>query len=207
MTEGGNGGTPPTKVARLIEEHDLGKEFGRRLERRWTGDGVERRSLRDLADVMNRRLLERALERAGTSTLEGEVSNLYRLLTDESVSSGVRTETRTRLEREGVDVDRLERDFVSYQAIRTYLRDHRGVEHESPSDEARVESVEETIRRLRTRIRRVTERSLDQLRETDRLTLGSFRLFVEVDVLCEECGGRYDVVGLLSRGGCDCSNR
>lgn len=204
MTGGSDDDTPSTKVARLIEEYGLGEEFGRRLERLWTGDGVERRSLRDLADLVNRRLLKRALERADASTLDGEVSNLYRLLTDEDVSSGMRTETRTRLDREGVDIDRLERDFVSYQAVRTYLRDHRGVEHESPSDETRVESVAETIRRLRARVRRVTERSLEQLRSTDRLVLGDFRLFLEIDVLCEECGVRYGVLDLLSRGGCEC---
>jgi hypothetical protein len=31
--------------------------------------------------------------------------------------------------RDGVDVDKLESDFVTYQAIRSYLRDYRNAEY------------------------------------------------------------------------------
>jgi len=197
-------GRPSSKVARLIDEYDLGEPFGDELERLWTADGDERKSLRDLAALFNRRLLESALAAAGTSTVSGEVENLHRLLTDDDVSSGMRTEARTRLERDGVDVEQLERDFVTYQAIRTYLTDYRDAEYEEPSASERVESALGTIQRLRSRLRSITEGSLDRLRSTDRLTLGTFRLFVDVDVLCEECGSQYGVVELLERGGCDC---
>ncbi|WP_338742179.1 rod-determining factor RdfA [Haloplanus salilacus] len=197
-------GPKSNKVARLLEKYDLGVAFGDELERRWTADGEERESLRDLADRFNRRLLERALLSAGASTVDGEIENLYRLLTADDVSSGMRTEARTRLERDGVDVDGLERDFVSYQAIRSYLTEYRDAEYDSPSASDRVRSVRETIQRLRSRLRSVTEGSLERLQSTDRLTLGTFRLFVDVDVLCEDCGSQYGIVELLERGGCDC---
>lgn len=193
-----------SKVARLIDEYDLGAAFGDELERLWTADGDERRSLRDLADLFNRRLIESALTAAGTSTVSGEVENLYRLLTDDDVSSGMRTEARARLERDGIAVDELERDFVTYQAIRSYLTNYRDAEYEESSGNDQVETVLETIQRLRSRLRSITEGSLDRLRSTDRLTLGNFRLFVDVDVLCEDCGAQYGVVDLLERGGCDC---
>ena len=205
MTEDtSGGGGKSSKVARLIGEYDLGEGFGDELERRWTADGDERESLRDLADRFNRRLLESALTAAGTSTVSGEVENLYRLLTADDVSSGMRTEAQARLERDGIDVDQLDRDFVTYQAIRTYLTEYRGAEYEEPSASDQVETVLETIQRLRSRLRSITEGSLDRLRSTDRLTLGRFRLFVDVDVLCEDCGAQYGVVDLLERGGCDC---
>jgi hypothetical protein len=121
-------GRKSSKVARLIGEYGLGEEFGDELERRWTADGDERESLRDLADAFNRRLLESALTAAGASTVSGEASNLYRLLTGDDVSSGMRTEARARLERDGVDVDQLERDFVTYQAIRAHLTEYRDAE-------------------------------------------------------------------------------
>lgn len=197
-------GPKSNKVARLLEEYDLGVEFGDELERRWTADGEERESLRDLAERLNRRLLEHALLSAGTSTVDGEVENLYRLLTADDVSSGMRTEARTRLERGGIDIDELERDFVSYQAIRSYLTEYRDAEYDSPSASDRVRSTRETVQRLRSRLRSVTEDGLDRLRLTDRLTLGTFRLFVDVDVLCEDCGSQYGLVELLERGGCDC---
>ena len=193
-----------SKVARLIDDYDLGASFGDELERRWTADGTERTSLRDLADLFNERLLRSAMSAVGVSTVSGEVSNLYQLLTDDDVSSGMRTEARARLERDGVDVDRLERDFVSYQAIRSYLTKYRDAEYEEPSEEEQVESVLDSIQRLRARLRSITESGLDRLRSTDRITLGDFRLFVDVDVLCEDCGAQYGVADLLERGGCDC---
>jgi hypothetical protein len=195
---------PASKVARLIETYDLGPGFGDELEARWTADEPERESLRDLAGLFNRRLLEAALSDAGTSTVDGEVANLYRLLTDDGVSSGTRMEARARLERTGVDVDALESDFVTYQAIRTYLTAYRDAEYERASDEDRIERTVEAIQRLRSRLTSVVEANLDRLRSTDRLTLGEFRLFVDVDVLCEDCGAQYRVVELLKRGGCDC---
>jgi hypothetical protein len=56
----------------------------------WTAD-EHRRSLRELVEQFNLSVLWSALEDAGSRPLEGEVQNLYGLLTDEEVSSGVRT--------------------------------------------------------------------------------------------------------------------
>ena len=206
MSENGErGGTrPSSKVARLIEEYDLGPSFGDELEARWTSDGDDRLSLRDLAALFNRQLLEAAMSDVGMASVDGDVKNLYRLLTADDISSGMRTEARARLERNGVDVDQLEHDFVTYQAIRSYLTEYRSAEYEGISDADRIENVTNTIQRLRSRLRSVVEGSLDQLRTTDRLTLGEFRLLIDVDVLCEDCGAQYDVFGLLERGGCDC---
>lgn len=204
--EGGTdpGPRPANKVARLIDSYGLGGEFGDRLEALWTAGGEERESLRTLATRFNRRLLEVEMTEAGLSTLDGEVDNLYRLLTGDDVSSGVRTEARARLEREGVDVDQLERDFVSYQAIRSYLKEYRGAEYQHGSDSPRVETAIETIQRLQSRTQSVAERNLEQLRNIGRLSLGEFRLFVGIEVLCEDCNEQYSFVELLKRGGCEC---
>jgi hypothetical protein len=88
-----------TKVARLIDEHGFG-DIGIELERRWTAEGDERMSLRDLADYLNRRLLATAMEEHGMQPLDGEVENVYRLLTANDVSDADRTRVRRRLERE-----------------------------------------------------------------------------------------------------------
>jgi hypothetical protein len=201
-TDGDDG--PSSKVARLIETYDVDDGLGDELEALWTADGSERKSLRDLADYFNRQLLEAALSSTNTATVDGEAANLYRLLTADDVSSGMRTEARTQLDRAGVDVEQLERDFVTYQAIRSYLKSYRGAEYEGTSDEESVENVRETVQRLQSRLQRVVENGLARLRSTDRLTLGEFRLFVDIDVLCESCGAQYGVVDLLKRGGCDC---
>lgn len=193
-----------SKVARLIDTYGLGQQYGDKLEDRWTAEGDRRESLRALADRFNKRLLETAMTEAGLGTVDGDVDNMYRLLTEDEVSSGNRTEARRRLETNGVAVEQLETDFVTYQAIRSYLKEYRGAEYDDDTETTRTERVVQTIQRLKSRTHSVTADSLDQLRETDRLTLGEFRLFVDISVLCEECDTQYEVVELLKRGGCDC---
>jgi len=192
-----------TKVGRLIAEYDLPAEFGTRLEASWTGEGTERRSLRDLADLFNRRLLESAMADADVSSVAGEVDNLYELLTGDDVSAGDRTEAENRLERAGIDVDGLRGDFVTYQAVRTYLQ-RRGATYDQPTDEEQLRKDHERIRGLRSKTATITEDRLASLRNTDRLDLDEFRVFADVNVLCESCLTRYSIEELFEQGGCSC---
>jgi hypothetical protein len=195
-----------TKVERLIEQYDLGEAFGGRLEAAWLGEGVERQSLRDLANMVNCELLTATMEEAGMPVLDGEVQNIYRLLTDNEVSSGMRTDARRRLDRNGVDVESLEQDFVSYQAVRTYLKDVRGAQYDDSSDGDRAKTVAESVRRLRSRTVSVAEKNLKQLRNTDHITLGDSHVFVDITVLCQDCSSQYSYDELLERNGCDCGD-
>lgn len=194
---------PSSKVARLISEYDL-DGLGDELEVRWTGDGVERTSLRDLADYFNEQLLERVLIDAGMSALDSDVSSTYRNLTDEDVSTGVRTDARTRLENNGVDVGGLESDFVSYQAIRSYLTEYRDAEYRRLSDDEKIKKDLQSIQRLMTRTLSVTEERIEKLVQTDRIDAGSFEVLLDVQVLCGECGQQYSVSEFLNERGCDC---
>lgn len=191
------------KVAQLIRKYGL-EGFGAELEAAWTGDGVERRSLRDLADAFNRRLLERSLLDAGVTAMEGEIDHYYSALTDEDESEAVRGEVRQQLEDHGIDVDELESDFVTYQAIRTYLQDDRGAEFQRRSDADQIEAERDAIERLLSRTSSVTETKIAHLRDTERIDVGEFELFLEVDVLCSGCGTQYSVQELFDRGGCEC---
>jgi len=198
-----SGDKPRSKVARLIESYGL-DGLGDELEARWTGEGYERMSLRDLADQFNERLLEQALLDAGMPALDQDVATLYRNLTDEDVSTGVRTDTRSRLRQNGIDVDALTTDFVTYQAIRSYLKEYRGAEYEGLSDAEKIEKDRESIQRLLTRTRSVTEERLSKLRDTDRIDLAEFDILLDLQVLCQDCGRQHAVTTLLEDGGCDC---
>lgn len=200
---GGDGSGRRTKVARLIDEYGF-ESLGPELERRWTSDGDDRLSLRALADYFNQQLLAERMADAGMQPLDGEIENIYRLLTDDDVGSADRTRTRRRLERNGVDVEGLRSDFVTYQAIRSYLKDDRGAEH-ATDDRPRTVVEAEHIQRLRGRATTVTEERLDQLRNGGHVRLGEFRVFAEINVFCEDCGTRYEIEELLERGGCECS--
>lgn len=176
------------------------------LVRRWCGDGRERQSLRELAKQFNRRLLRAAVESADEAPLSGEVSNLYRLLTADDVSSGVRTQTRRRLETAGVPVDDVESAFVSHQTVHTHLTDCLGVSRETAADDpdARRRADRDRIRALQSRTEAVSTDALERLRESDALALAEFDVLVDVTVLCNECGRQHEMGALLDQAGCDC---
>lgn len=193
--------TRRSKVGRLVEEYGL-DGYGERLERRWTAD-EDGASLRELATEFNQRLLAEAIHGDGTHPLDGEVANLYRLLVDDDVSSGSRVEARQRLEREGVDVDALTDDFVSHQAIHTYLRKVRGAEPPEQEERSRAERGRETIQRLGSKLEAVAETTLSDL-DDEVLTVGDADVSVTVRVYCADCDSYATVEELFERGGCDC---
>jgi hypothetical protein len=201
-----SGGGPPGKVGRVIEEYDL-DDTGSELERRWTGEDGESMSLRALADWFNQRVLGAAMERAGVRPLDGEVENTYRLLEDETVSAGMREQTRRQLERDGVDLERLEKDFVSHQAIYTYLTNHRGAVHPSSGEESPEERIERELGKLDALVSRttaVTEDTLMRLANAEVIAAGDLDVLVDVQVSCSQCGVVASVGGFVERGGCDC---
>ena len=192
-----------SKVRRLIDEYGLDGE-GERLENLWTAERGDRLSLRELADDFNRRLLRAVMVEAGMNPLDGEVGNTYRLLTDDDVSSGMRTQAKQTLEREGIDIDELQKNFVSHQAIHTYLTKYRGVTQDEQTDEDRVQKGLDTIQRLRSRTSAVSENIVENLANTGRIQVGEFEVLVDVRVFCRDCGTQYDVQDLLEEGHCEC---
>ncbi|WP_136687380.1 rod-determining factor RdfA [Halorhabdus amylolytica] len=195
---------PSSKVARVIEKYGL-DGMGAELEARWTAEGDDRLSLRDLADLLNRRILEQALIEAGMSTLENDVETIYHNLTADDVSTGVETDTRNRLQRNGVDVETVESNFVTYQAVRSYLKEWRGAEYEGISDTEKIEKDVEVIQRLQTRALSIAETRIENLDETSRIEADDVEVFLDMQVLCSDCGSQYEVTEFLERGGCDCS--
>ncbi|ERJ04903.1 hypothetical protein HLRTI_003134 [Halorhabdus tiamatea SARL4B] len=96
-----SGGQPRSKVARVIDSYDLG--IGDELERRWLATDERGMSLRELATYVNREILEAAIEQSERSVLDVDVESVYERLTSDDVSEGVRTRSRRRLERNGVE--------------------------------------------------------------------------------------------------------
>lgn len=194
-----------TKLERVIEKYDL-SGFGQELVDRWLGqDGHERESLRSLASITNARILQAALEHVDEAPLEGEVDNLVRLLNSDDVSAGMRAQTRQRLEQLGIDVDDLTADFVSHQAIHTYLTSVRKVKYESDSSpDEKLNDRLETIQRLESRLQAVTESTIEQLPTDDEFSVGSIDVIASVQILCTDCGQQYSVQELIEQNGCDC---
>jgi hypothetical protein len=191
------------KVGTVLSSYDL-LDLHAELPAMWLGETGEAKSLRDLADEINIAVLRRAMERAGTDPLEGEAANAYRLLTGDDVSAGVRTQQRNRLEREGVAVDELDGDFVTHQAVYTYLTKGLGVSKDTTDNTDPLEKHEQRIQRLRSRTEAVTESSLSELDNADEITLVSCDTNVDIRIYCQDCQTQYDLTDLLRAGGCNC---
>lgn len=196
-----------SKVERVVLDYGL-SGAGTELEQRWLGEDRDRQSLRELADFFNQRVLRAAIRETGSQTIEGEVENLYRLLTDDDVSASARTQAETRLSRMGVDTDSVRQDFVSHQAIHTYLTKVRGATApDTPSDPSEaIVSRRRTIQRLRNRLEAVTRRGIEGLRNAGHVSVGSFDVVVNLTVHCDGCGTTLDIVDLLDRRECECSD-
>ena len=186
-----------SKVGRLIESYEL-NGLGEELETRWTAD-EDADSLRTLADVFNHELLKAATTDAGLDLLNGEIKTFYDALVEDDATGAERTRASGRLERAGIDVEGLKRDFVSHQAVHTYLTSYRGA-----SKERKRSDPTERVQRLRGRLAAVTESALDSAANQDDLVVGSPDVLVDVQVFCADCGSQYGFDELIERGGCDC---
>lgn len=198
-----SGGGRRSKVERIIDEREF-DDLGAELERRWTTEGDDSMSLRELADLFNRRVLADAAEAAGMQPIAGELDNFYAMLTDDDVGSETRVSVERRLDREGVDTDELTDDFVTHQAIHTYLTKYRGATKGTSDSETSVADGRTTINRLQGRVSNVVSNTLRTLGNAGAIVLGDFDVFVNVTVVCNDCGTQQEVNELLDAGGCDC---
>jgi hypothetical protein len=137
-------------------------------------------------------------------SVDGEVANLYQLLTDESVSTAARLEAERRLEREGVNLEKLKQDFVSHQAIHTYLRKYRNVSSPDLDDREPAKTARNRLDRLASRTMTVTEDTIESLQHNGIINITKPSVLLDLRIVCEECGGSYTVEELLSAGGCRC---
>jgi len=193
---GSDGGRPRSKVARVIDAYDL-TDVGEELEARWLATDEDGMSLRELAEYFNRRVLAAAIDRSDMRLLDADVDVLYDQLTGDAVSGGVGTRAERRLEREGIDVDRLRDDFVTHQSIHTYLREYRGVSQPETTPEDRRESALERIQKLQDRSAAVTEDAVASLQRADLIPEGEVDVVVDIQAIFTDTGEQYDVFDLI----------
>lgn len=196
---------PDSKVARVIDTYEL-DGWGETLERRWTDETGERTSLRDLADTLNEEIMTAALRDADVSVTTLDAASTYRTLSGEGdVSPADRHRKERELEQAGVDVETVRSDFVTHQAVHTYLTSYRDAELEDRS-EGRAERAVENLQRLQGRAGVVTESTVERMVSTEEITDHEYEVFVDIQVVCEDCERTYSVNELLTAGGCDCGD-
>lgn len=166
-------------------------------------------SVRELTDRYNRELLRVGFRRADRTPIDGEIDNLYRVLTDDDVDAGSRTQARERLRRNGVPIEDIEAAFVSHQTIYRHLRNCLDISYQPEGRTAadRKEKWRDRIRALSARTSTVADRGVGSLSDAGAIDVGSFDVLVDVNVICNDCGEFYDLEDLLDRGGCECGGR
>jgi hypothetical protein len=203
---GESAATPPRcecKVGRTITRYGL-EGINDELVAAWTSRGEQRSSTRELATFLNEQVLAAAFDEAGLSYKDGEIENTLRLLTDEDVSSGMRVQARNELQRDGLEIERVEQDLVSHQTVYNHLTGCLDRSIEPPSDEERLERGRAKIGALQGRTALVTEETIARLDEAGVIDVGNANVTVSVTVTCEDCLQEHTVRELLDERTCDC---
>lgn len=185
------------KLGRNLTAYGLDDLHEKIRERRSDGD-----SLRDLERFVNRSLLDGAIREAGADVI-GDVDGIYDALTDDDVSAGERTEVRERLEHAGVDIAAVEEAFVSYQTVRTHLRECLDVET-AREQRLSVDDARGTIEWARSRSEGIVGRTVQRLATADEVDAGDVDVSHVIRIDCPDCGTTASVDEFLDRGGCDC---
>ena len=191
------------KVGTVAAEYGL-DAIHRELQREWTGENSK--SVRELTTKFNRRVLRAAYAEAGKLPIDGEIANIYRVLTASDVDAGSRTRAREQLRQAGVAVDDVESKFVSHQTLYRHLVNCLDAEFEpeEKTDAERIETWEERLLALQNRTSNVTKQAVEQLSERDTVDIGSFDVLLEINVLCEDCGNFYTLEEFLQNRACGC---
>ena len=189
------------KVDRVCVKWELDDVDAKLRERRQNSDA----SLRDLERYFNQQVLETAMRDARAEIIEGEVENTYRLLTADDVSSGSKIEVKDRLRRSGVEPEAVMSDFVSYQTIRTHLRECLNIDTSNEPDIS-ISDAKNTVFKLLSRTEVITERTIDRLRSAGHLSISDADVTLSLRIACTKCGEEYTFSRLLERGRCDCDH-
>jgi hypothetical protein len=164
---------------------------------RWRGEGSHSETgYRTLTEWFNRRLLRQVCADSGRDVGAGRVDHDYDALTGEDDLH--RAEVADSLRADGVDVDRVVSDMVSWGTMRTHLTDCLDGEKASASG---GDWERDTIEMARGFAREKVESALSSL-ETKGALDGVARtaVTVQVQVQCQECPTRVPLEVALDRG-------
>lgn len=186
------------KIGRNSEKYGLDSLDQQLLNQRDDGS-----SLRRLETTVNEALLQAALQEVERVVI-GDVSSIYETLTDDDASVGDRTELTAHLSQAGIDTETLLDDFVSYQTVRTHLRDCLDVDTNRRKVFTRDDATQ-TIEWARSRSTGIVERTIERLDQTDGFDAGSVDVTQVLRVSCSDCETSYPIDAFVERGGCECA--
>lgn len=192
------------KVDLVCDQHDLDALESRyesvddRLLTRWTGaDGRSADGYKTLTEWFNKRLLKQAYDEQGRETVGTRLDSEYDVLTGDDDLA--RQELADDLADDGVDVEQLTENMVSWSTMRHHLQDCLNGEKEKA--QATTDWERESIDIARNIAEEKVGDSLRSLASKGKLP-GADEAEIDVDVKlsCPECPTRISVTGALERG-------
>lgn len=190
---------PKKKIVRVAEEYGL-EGIGEEMAQKWVDPNTEdRHTLEDLRDLFNKRVLKTAMKQAGVEIVPGEIEYTYEYLFDESVAPSEKEDTRRRLEEKGVDVEKVQDDFIgSPQTIHNYLRQVEEVElNPDTDDKTEKEKTLTHINSLERRYETIVDNILSRLIKKDEIPESEYIIDVDCTVKNIETGEERYVEDLL----------
>jgi len=157
--------------------------------------------LRTIANRFNTRVIEITLIEKGEPPLEGEEDLIYDQLTTDKSDQSDRVERR--LEKNGIDPNRLKEDFISYKTIDRHFKNCTDLERETTKPLDQGDAIDR-IRAMNRRVEKVTENTLSELNEHTSLGFEGPEVSVSVTVACPDCDERKSFTTAVKHG-CECS--
>lgn len=194
------------KLARLAVDYGLPDLDHDLVTRRRTKDD----SLRDLAAYVNDSVTATAVFDESELALAAPPGDIRRVVTGDGAGTDLAVDEReriaTELEHSTVDVDALERDFVSHETVRTHLDEHLDVDTSRDVDPTTIPDTREMIASIRERDASVVERAIRALEREGRIGHGSVEATLTIRVTCSACGRSYSIDEFLDDEGCRCTD-
>lgn len=190
---------PKKKIVRVTEEYGL-EGIGEEMAEKWVDTNSEdRHTLEDLRDLFNKRVLKTAMKQSGAEVVPGEIEYTYEYLFDESVAPSEKEDTRHRLEEKGVDVEKVQNDFIgSPQTIHNYLRQVEQVElNPDTDDKTEKEKTLTHIKSLERRYETIVDNILSRLIKKGEISQSEYIIDVDCTVKNVETGEEQYVEDLL----------
>lgn len=196
------------KVGRAIDAYDLDELDDTLRTERENHD----RSLRDLADLINRKILSATVNRIAPAeqpiVYEGisedeALEKLYDVIRG-NVSASDKARVETRLKQTGVDIESVADDWVTHPTVRRHLNECLGVRTDRTSGIS-VEKGVNTIEWSRNRTENIVIDTIDRMENAGVLEHSKeVDVHVAVRITCHQCGNFYQVSEYIDSGGCFC---
>lgn len=186
------------KIGKNRKKHGL-TSLNETLARKRREEGT---SLRNLARFVNIQILDTILSDT-EADIVGNPSSIYDAISDENVPINRRVMITDQLQTQGIDVDELRGDFVSYQTVRRHFQDCMGI----PTDRQGVDSVDEArevIEWSQERHENILERTLGRLHRKGIVHFGDPTIRSSLTISCDDCGEIYGLEEFLTEKACKC---